>query len=89
MRTVFASLLLRECLHPGALASAQGGVHGGCCQAEGCRGIIIIIITIIIIIIIIIIVIIVIIIIPIILIIMNISSFVAPIFSTFEISASS
>jgi hypothetical protein len=37
MRTVFASLLLRECLHPGVLAGTQGGVQGGCCQAEGCQ----------------------------------------------------
>jgi hypothetical protein len=34
---VFASLLLRECLHSGTLAGAYGGMHGGCCQAEGRR----------------------------------------------------
>jgi hypothetical protein len=38
MRAVLASLLLRECLHPGALAGTQGGVQGGCCQAEGSQG---------------------------------------------------
>ena len=31
------SLLLRECVHTGALAGAQGRVYGGCCQAESCR----------------------------------------------------
>jgi hypothetical protein len=35
MRAVFTSLLLRECVHSSALASTQGGVQGGCCQAEG------------------------------------------------------
>jgi hypothetical protein len=35
---MFGSLLLRECLHSGALAGAQGGVHGGCCQAKGPQG---------------------------------------------------
>jgi hypothetical protein len=38
MRAVLASLLLWKCLHSGALAGAQGGVHGGCCQAEGRQG---------------------------------------------------
>jgi hypothetical protein len=38
MRTLPANLLLRKCLHPGALAGAQGGVQGGHCQAEGRQG---------------------------------------------------
>jgi hypothetical protein len=35
---MFVIVLLRECVHSCALAGAQGGVHGGRCQAEGREG---------------------------------------------------
>jgi hypothetical protein len=43
MRAMFASLLLRKCLHSGTLADAQGTVQSGCCQTEGRQGKIVII----------------------------------------------
>jgi hypothetical protein len=44
---------MRECLHSGALAGAQGGMQGGCCQAGGGRRDIIVSIVVIVIVIII------------------------------------